>query len=111
MGTLRKRTPHQDKGQSSWSPRTAPQEQGPQCALSPLQAVINTMCGHGMQARGYLEASAFIHTNGCIDKLVNWTHSNLFLLGGITLGLALPQVRGTRLCPKALLSGVCGELP
>ncbi|NWX26542.1 TSN33 protein, partial [Notiomystis cincta] len=56
------------------------------------EAVINTMCGHGMQARGYLEASAFIHTNGCIDKLVNWTHSNLFLLGGITLGLALPQV-------------------
>ncbi|NXM59351.1 TSN33 protein, partial [Illadopsis cleaveri] len=54
------------------------------CVLCPLcQAVINTMCGHGMQARGYLEASAFIHTNGCIDKLVNWTHSNLFLLGGI----------------------------
>lgn len=73
------------------------------------QAVINTMCGHGMQARGYLEASAFIHTNGCIDKLVNWTHSNLFLLGGITLGLALPQVWGSggrRVRPKALLCGV-----
>ncbi|XP_033370575.1 tetraspanin-33 isoform X3 [Parus major] len=64
------------------------------CLHDAEQAVINTMCGHGMQARGYLEASAFIHTNGCIDKLVNWTHSNLFLLGGITLGLALPQVRG-----------------
>lgn len=84
------------------------------CPLS--QTVINTMCGHGMQARGYLEASAFIHTNGCIDKLVNWTHSNLFLLGGITLGLALPQVRGPgtggrRLHPKALLCGLLGELP
>ncbi|NXH29410.1 TSN33 protein, partial [Myiagra hebetior] len=64
------------------------------CLHGPGQAVINTMCGHGMQARGYLEASAFIHTNGCIDKLVNWTHSNLFLLGGITLGLALPQLVG-----------------
>uniref|UniRef100_A0A803V1P0 Tetraspanin n=1 Tax=Ficedula albicollis TaxID=59894 RepID=A0A803V1P0_FICAL len=64
------------------------------CLHDPQQAVINTMCGHGMQARGYLEASAFIHTNGCIDKLVNWTHSNLFLLGGITLGLALPQLVG-----------------
>ncbi|OWK49707.1 Tetraspanin-33 [Lonchura striata] len=62
--------------------------------VSLQRAVINTMCGHGMQARGYLEASAFIHTNGCIDKLVNWTHSNLFLLGGITLGLALPQLVG-----------------
>ncbi|XP_005533133.1 PREDICTED: tetraspanin-33 [Pseudopodoces humilis] len=64
------------------------------CLHDTEQAVINTMCGHGMQARGYLEASAFIHTNGCIDKLVNWTHSNLFLLGGITLGLALPQLVG-----------------
>ncbi|NWS28591.1 TSN33 protein, partial [Polioptila caerulea] len=64
------------------------------CLHDTDQAVINTMCGHGMQARGYLEASAFIHTNGCIDKLVNWTHSNLFLLGGITLGLALPQLVG-----------------
>ncbi|NWZ72104.1 TSN33 protein, partial [Acrocephalus arundinaceus] len=64
------------------------------CLHDTTQAVINTMCGHGMQARGYLEASAFIHTNGCIDKLVNWTHSNLFLLGGIALGLALPQLVG-----------------
>ncbi|NXR40603.1 TSN33 protein, partial [Zosterops hypoxanthus] len=64
------------------------------CLHNTSQAVINTMCGHGMQARGYLEASAFIHTNGCIDKLVNWTHSNLFLLGGISLGLALPQLVG-----------------
>ncbi|NXP95843.1 TSN33 protein, partial [Passerina amoena] len=64
------------------------------CLHDADQAVINTMCGHGMQARGYLEASAFIHTNGCIDKLVNWTHSNLFLLGGIALGLALPQLVG-----------------
>lgn len=61
----------------------------------PSQAVINTMCGQGMQAMGYLEASAFIYTNGCIDTLVNWIHSNLFLLGGIALGLAVPQVLGS----------------
>lgn len=59
--------------------------------LSP-QAVINTMCGQGMQALDYLEASKVIYTNGCIDKLVNWIHSNLFLLGGVALGLAIPQV-------------------
>ncbi|KFQ95056.1 Tetraspanin-33, partial [Nipponia nippon] len=66
----------------------------PSPSVSPPQAVINTMCGQGMQAMGYLEASAFIHTNGCIDKLVNWIHSNLFLLGGIALGLAVPQLVG-----------------
>lgn len=59
--------------------------------LSP-QVVINTMCGQGMQALDYLEASKIIYTNGCIDKLVNWIHSNLFLLGGVALGLAIPQV-------------------
>lgn len=50
------------------------------------------MCGQGMQALDYLEASKVIYTNGCIDKLVNWIHSNLFLLRGVALGLAIPQV-------------------
>ncbi|NWJ06103.1 TSN33 protein, partial [Crypturellus undulatus] len=62
------------------------------CLRDAGEAVVNTMCGQGMQAMGYLEASEFIHTNGCIDKLVNWSHSNLFLLGGVALGLAVPQV-------------------
>ncbi|NXW12094.1 TSN33 protein, partial [Fregetta grallaria] len=64
------------------------------CLRDTDQAVINTMCGQGMQAMSYLEASAYIYTNGCIDKLVNWIHSNLFLLGGIALGLAVPQLVG-----------------
>ncbi|XP_048010842.1 tetraspanin-33 [Megalobrama amblycephala] len=64
------------------------------CLLSTDEAVINTMCGHGMQELEYLKASAFINTNGCIDKVVNWIHSNLFLLGGIALGLAIPQLVG-----------------
>ncbi|KAG8440102.1 hypothetical protein GDO86_006043 [Hymenochirus boettgeri] len=64
------------------------------CLLEDGEAVINTMCGMGMQELDYLEAGAFIHTNGCIDKLVNWIHSNLFLLGGVALGLAIPQLVG-----------------
>ncbi|KAH0617216.1 hypothetical protein JD844_029057 [Phrynosoma platyrhinos] len=62
------------------------------CLQAEDQSVINTMCGQGMQALNFLEASEFIYTNGCIDKLVNWIHSNLFLLGGVALGLAIPQV-------------------
>nr|XP_023423047.1 tetraspanin-33 [Cavia porcellus] len=64
------------------------------CLPTPNQAVINTMCGQGMQALKYSEASNVIYTNGCIDKLVNWIHSNLFLLGGVALGLAIPQLVG-----------------
>ncbi|MXQ98380.1 hypothetical protein E5288_WYG007245 [Bos mutus] len=62
------------------------------CLPTPNQAVINTMCGQGMQALDYLEASKVIYTNGCIDRLVNWIHSNLFVLGGVALGLAIPQL-------------------
>lgn len=54
--------------------------------------VVNTMCGQSMQEYEYVEAGNNIYTNGCIDKLVNWIHSNLFLLGGIALGLSIPQV-------------------
>lgn len=50
------------------------------------------MCGQGMQDLEYSEAGDYIHTNGCIDTVVNWIHSNMFLLGGIALGLAIPQV-------------------
>lgn len=54
--------------------------------------VINTKCGQGMQMLQYTEAADYIYTNGCIDKLVSWIHSNMFLLGGIAMGLAIPQV-------------------
>ncbi|XP_072508886.1 tetraspanin-33 isoform X2 [Notamacropus eugenii] len=64
------------------------------CLHKSSQTVINTMCGRGMQALDYLEAGKVIYTNGCIDKLVNWIHSNLFLIGGVALGLAIPQLVG-----------------
>ena len=52
------------------------------------------MCGQGMQTFDYSEASQVIYTHGCIDRLVNWIHSNLFVLGGVALGLAIPQLVG-----------------
>ncbi|RXN17714.1 tetraspanin-33 isoform X1 [Labeo rohita] len=64
------------------------------CLISKEETVINTMCGHGVQNMAYGKAGDFINTNGCIDKVVNWIHSNLFLLGGIALGLAIPQLVG-----------------
>ncbi|XP_063304392.1 tetraspanin-33 [Pelobates fuscus] len=64
------------------------------CLHEEDQAVINTMCGQGMQSLDYMEAGVHIHTNGCIDRLVNWLHTNLFLLGGVALGFAIPQLVG-----------------
>ncbi|XP_074880614.1 tetraspanin-33 isoform X2 [Buteo buteo] len=79
------------------------------CLRDTDEVVINTMCGQGMQAMSYLEASAFIYTNGCIDKLVNWIHSNLFLLGGIALGLAIPQLVGILLA-QILISQIRDQI-
>lgn len=64
------------------------------CIITKQKEVINTMCGQGIQELDYLAAGELIYTNGCIDKLVDWIHSNLFILGGIALGLAIPQLVG-----------------
>ncbi|XP_070710066.1 tetraspanin-33 [Pempheris klunzingeri] len=64
------------------------------CIISKDKVIINTMCGHRAQELEHSEVGKHIHTNGCIDKLVNWIHSNLFMLGGIALGLAIPQLVG-----------------
>nr|XP_055047446.1 tetraspanin-33 [Misgurnus anguillicaudatus] len=79
------------------------------CLFAENETVINTMCGHGMQKKDYLTASAFINTNGCIDKVVNWIHSNLFLLGGIALGLAIPQLVGI-LLSQVLISQIQDQI-
>ncbi|XP_075886336.1 tetraspanin-33 isoform X1 [Nelusetta ayraudi] len=64
------------------------------CIIAKDKGIVNTMCGRGMQELQHTEAGEHIHANGCIDQLVNWIHSNLFLLGGIALGLAIPQLVG-----------------
>ncbi|XP_023697126.1 tetraspanin-33-like [Paramormyrops kingsleyae] len=64
------------------------------CLLPKDEAIVNTMCGQGMQDLDQQQASVFINTKGCIDSLVTWIHDNLFLLGGIAMGLAIPQLVG-----------------
>lgn len=57
-----------------------------------IQAVINTMCGFGVQTQNYLEANKSIYPVGCADRAVMWIESHLLLVGALALGLALPQV-------------------
>lgn len=64
--------------------------------LSVTQAVINTMCGFGVQTQNYLEANKSIYPVGCADRAVMWIESHLLLVGALALGLALPQVTNTR---------------
>ncbi|RVE56719.1 hypothetical protein OJAV_G00224260 [Oryzias javanicus] len=64
------------------------------CIMTNDTQIFNTMCGQGMQELPYIRAGEHIYTDGCIDKLVNWIHNNLFIIGGIALGLAIPQLVG-----------------
>ncbi|XP_038145293.1 tetraspanin-33 isoform X3 [Cyprinodon tularosa] len=63
------------------------------CIPSQKKEVPNTQCGLGMQEKEFPTENKF-YTDGCIDKMVDWIHSNLFILGGIALGLAIPQLVG-----------------
>uniref|UniRef100_A0A3P9MDU8 Tetraspanin n=1 Tax=Oryzias latipes TaxID=8090 RepID=A0A3P9MDU8_ORYLA len=64
------------------------------CIITKVKELFNSMCGEGMQKLDYITAGQYVYTDGCIDKLVNWIHSNLFIIGGIALGLAIPQLVG-----------------
>ncbi|KAL4625091.1 tetraspanin-33-like [Arapaima gigas] len=64
------------------------------CTPVPEEAVINTMCGFGVQTQKYLEAAKTIYTAGCADKAVMWIESHLLLVGALALGFALPQIAG-----------------
>lgn len=69
---------------------------------SGIQAVINTMCGFGVQTLDRLEVNKSIYPVGCADRAVLWIESHLVLVGALILGLALPQVtahaHGHQLC-------------
>uniref|UniRef100_A0A3B3E0S7 Tetraspanin n=1 Tax=Oryzias melastigma TaxID=30732 RepID=A0A3B3E0S7_ORYME len=62
------------------------------CTPVPGEAVINTMCGFGVQTQKYLDANKSIYPVGCADRAVMWIETHLLLVGALTLGLALPQV-------------------
>uniref|UniRef100_A0A3P8UTC8 Tetraspanin n=1 Tax=Cynoglossus semilaevis TaxID=244447 RepID=A0A3P8UTC8_CYNSE len=60
------------------------------CTRVPGEAVINTMCGFGVQTQNYMEANKSIYPVGCADRAVLWIESHLLLVGALALGLALP---------------------
>ncbi|CAB1422459.1 unnamed protein product [Pleuronectes platessa] len=73
------------------------------------EAVINTMCGFGVQTQTYLEANESIYPMGCADEAVTWIESHLLLVGALALGLALPQIAGIVLS-QILISQIQDEI-
>ncbi|XP_061678899.1 tetraspanin-33b [Syngnathoides biaculeatus] len=79
------------------------------CTPVPGEAVINTMCGFGVQTLDHLEANKSIYPVGCADRAVLWIESHLFLVGALALGLALPQIAGIVLS-QILISQIQEEI-
>ncbi|XP_048862547.1 tetraspanin-33b isoform X2 [Brienomyrus brachyistius] len=79
------------------------------CIPLPGEAVVNTMCGFGVQTLKYLEAAKSINPVGCADRAVMWIESHLLLVGALALGLALPQIVGIVLS-QILISQIQEEI-
>lgn len=44
-----------------------------------------------------LDWQKYIHTKGCVGQFEKWLQDNLIIVAGIFVGVALLQVRGSRL--------------
>ncbi|GCB74920.1 hypothetical protein scyTo_0020291, partial [Scyliorhinus torazame] len=62
------------------------------CCSRNTDEVLNTMCGYETQRVAKSKASRHIYTDGCMKMVVNWGHQNLYLIGGLGLGLLLLEV-------------------
>ena len=40
----------------------------------------------------FIEANEKIYTDGCVQKIIDVAEDNMLIIGGITIGLAIPQV-------------------
>jgi len=54
--------------------------------------LMNRMCGFDIQSQVEKEAGKKIYTKGCIPTIKGLLDNNLYLIGGITLGVALMQL-------------------
>ncbi|XP_067907401.1 tetraspanin-33 [Heterodontus francisci] len=62
------------------------------CCVMGTDEVLNTMCGYETQKLELWTARKQIYTDGCLDNIVKWGHQNLFLIGGVSLGLLLLEI-------------------
>jgi len=55
------------------------------------------------------EAAAIIHTNGCVDAAIQTAKDNMFLIGGVGVGIVIPQVSSflypSRTCCRGVEDG------
>lgn len=76
------------------------------CCVSPNDInveYINTMCGQQVQDLSENAARERIYTTGCVQQILGLAEQNLFVIGGVALGLAVLQLLGV--CLAHVLAG------
>lgn len=61
------------------------------------KGVTNTECGYGVQEKSTSEASEIVYTVGCIEAFQDIVEQNLYIVGGVWLGIAVLQLFGIML--------------
>ena len=64
------------------------------CLPEPEAELVNVMCGFGVQEMPASEVITKVYTRGCIPSIQNYVESNLYIVGGIALGVAFAQLLG-----------------
>ncbi|KAL2090164.1 hypothetical protein ACEWY4_014852 [Coilia grayii] len=57
------------------------------CKRNKTETVFNTMCGYKTQNIEEAKAKEDVFIIGCLDNIVHWGKKNLWLVGGMTIGL------------------------
>ncbi|XP_076141525.1 tetraspanin-15 [Alosa pseudoharengus] len=64
------------------------------CCLEKPNEVANTLCGSGVLNKNRHELDQMIHVRGCTNAVFLWFMDNYKIMGGLLLGILLPQFIG-----------------
>lgn len=67
------------------------------CCIRPNdieESMINTQCGHDKQKLSLSLAQDYIYTTGCAEQMLYVAEQNLYVVGGVTLAVAVIQILG-----------------
>jgi len=60
--------------------------------LHPVSGILNFACGYNAQTFPILSANNVIYTTGCFQTIIKFAESNMYIVGGVILGIAVPQL-------------------
>lgn len=60
--------------------------------LHPVSGILNSACGYNAQTLQILKAKDVVYVTGCFQTIIKFAESNMYIVGGVILGIAVPQL-------------------